>query len=70
MLYGSLARWFTFSDPPMHTRLRTHTRRVFSGPMKRAHASVDRIAEELIEPIARDGGGDLVTASGARSRWR
>jgi cytochrome P450 len=64
ILYGSLARWFTFSDPPMHTRLRTHTRRVLSGPMKRVHASVERIAAELIEPIARDGGGDLVADFG------
>jgi cytochrome P450 len=59
-LYESLNRWFTFDDPPGHTRLRTHTRRVFSAPMKAMTGAVETMVDELLDGIERNGGGDVI----------
>ena len=59
-LYESLSRWFTFDDPPGHTRLRTFTRKVFSAPMKAMGGSVEALVDELLDGIEANGGGDVI----------
>ncbi len=59
-LYESLSRWFTFDDPPGHTRLRTFTRKVFSAPMKAMGGSVEALVDELLDGIEANGCGDVI----------
>ena len=59
-LFESLSRWFTFDDPPGHTRLRTYTRRVFSAPMKAMAGAVEAMVDELLDGFEARGGGDVI----------
>jgi cytochrome P450 len=58
----ALGQMITFIDPPDHTRLRRLVSRVFSPRViDRLRDYVTQVVDELLEPIARAGGGDLVT---------
>lgn len=59
-LLERLDSWFTFNDPPQHTRLRTFTRQVLSAPMKAMTAAVRRSADRLLDAIAASGEGDVI----------
>ena len=63
-LFETLDRWFTFSDPPGHTRLRAQTVRAFSGPMKAMAAAITELVDALLDRFEADGGGDLVAGFG------
>lgn len=63
-LFEMLDRWFTFSDPPVHTRLRSRTVRAFSGPMKAMAGAVTELADALLDRFEADGGGDLIAGFG------
>ncbi|WP_370964531.1 cytochrome P450 [Amycolatopsis sp. cg9] len=54
---GSTMLW---ANPPEHTRLRRIVNRAFTSKRVLAHrAFIERRAGELLEPIVRDGGGDI-----------
>jgi cytochrome P450 len=58
----ALGQMITFIDPPDHTRLRRLVSRVFSPRViDRLRDYVTQVVDELLEPMAREGGGDLVT---------
>jgi cytochrome P450 len=58
----ALGQMITFIDPPNHTRLRRQVSRVFSPwVINRLRDYVTQVVDDLLEPIAREGGGDLVT---------
>jgi cytochrome P450 len=58
----ALGQMITFIDPPDHTRLRRLVSRVFSPRViNRLRDYVTQVVDDLLESIARDGGGDLVT---------
>jgi cytochrome P450 len=59
-LYEGLQAWFTFADPPYHTRLRSLTRGVMSGPMKAMTVSVDELVGELLDAAEERGEIDVV----------
>lgn len=59
-LLESLDSWFTFNDPPRHTRLRAFTRQVLSPPMKAMAAAVERSVDRLLDGIAAAGAGDVI----------
>lgn len=63
-LFQTLDGWFTFSDPPAHTRLRSRTVRAFSGPMKAMAVAVSELVDELLDRFEADGGGDLIAGFG------
>lgn len=50
--YGSLATWFTFADPPLHTRLRRLVGAVLVPRMKQAEAEIDDRVEALLAGLA------------------
>ena len=58
----ALGQMITFIDPPDHTRLRRLVSRVFSPRViDQLRDYVTQVVDDLLEPMARDGGGDLVT---------
>jgi cytochrome P450 len=58
----ALGQMITYVDPPDHTRLRRLVSRAFSPRViDRLRTYVMQVIDELLVPIARDGGGDLVT---------
>jgi cytochrome P450 len=58
----ALGHMITFIDPPDHTRLRRLVSRAFTPRMiDRLRGYVQRVVDELLEPIEEAGGGDLVT---------
>jgi cytochrome P450 len=58
----ALGQMITFIDPPDHTRLRRLVSRVFSPRViDRLRDYVTQVVDELLEPMVRQGGGDLVT---------
>jgi cytochrome P450 len=58
----ALGQMITFIDPPDHTRLRRLVSRVFSPRViDRLRDYVTQVVDDLLEPMVRDGGGDLVT---------
>jgi cytochrome P450 len=59
-LLRGLTDWFTFADPPGHTRLRTLTRDVMLRPMKAATPYVDRLLGDLLDRAADRGEIDIV----------
>src|ERR1700679_3676047 len=59
-LYEGLQAWFTFADPPYHTRVRALTRGVISGPMKAMTASVDALVEDLLDVAQERGEIDVI----------
>lgn len=60
-LYQGLATWFTFADPPFHTRARGLVRGVISGPMKAMAPSADALVRELVQRAAEVGEIDVIT---------
>jgi cytochrome P450 len=60
MLYEGLNAWFTFADPPYHTRLRSITRRVLSRPMKAIGTRVEPLLDSLLAEADERGGADLL----------
>jgi cytochrome P450 len=57
----SLGAMITFIDPPDHTRLRRLVSRVFSPRViARLQQYVEQVVNDLLDPIAAAGGGDLV----------
>jgi cytochrome P450 len=59
----TLAHMVTFVDPPEHTRLRRLVSRAFTPrAVDRLRPYIQGVVDTLLEPIERDGGGDLVTA--------
>jgi cytochrome P450 len=63
-LYESLGRWFTFADPPAHTRLRVLTRDVMLKPLKNATPYVERQVDRLLAAAAEKGEIDIVQELG------
>jgi cytochrome P450 len=61
LLLERLAAWFTFADPPSHTRLRGITRQVFSGPMKAMRPEVERMTDALVERVLAQGSADIIS---------
>jgi cytochrome P450 len=59
-LYEGLQAWFTFADPPYHTRVRGLTRGVISGPMKAMTKSVDALVEDLLDVAQERGEIDVI----------
>lgn len=58
----ALGQMITFIDPPDHTRLRRLVSRVFSPRViDRLRDYVAQVVDDLLEPMVREGGGDLVT---------
>ena len=58
----ALGQMITFVDPPDHTRLRRLVSRVFSPRViNRLREYVAQVVDDLLDPIANDGGGDLIT---------
>ena len=58
----ALAQMITFIDPPDHTRLRRLVSRVFSPrAINRLRGYLTDVVDQLLDPIAKAGGGDLVT---------
>lgn len=56
-----LRGWMLFHDPPAHTRLRAPVARAFTPRrVERLRASIESITHELLDDLARAGGGDLV----------
>ena len=61
----AFSHMITFIDPPDHSRLRKLVSRVFSPRMiDKLRGYVVDVVDELLTPIERDGGGDLVTQFG------
>ena len=61
----AFSHMITFIDPPDHSRLRRLVSRVFSPRMiDRLRGYVHDTVDDLLAPIERDGGGDLVTQFG------
>lgn len=57
---SKLASTMLWADPPDHTRLRRIVNRAFTTKRVMAHREfIERKVEELIEPIAAAGGGDI-----------
>jgi cytochrome P450 len=57
----SFSHMITFIDPPDHSRLRRLVARIFSPRMiERMRDYVHGVVDELLAPIASNGGGDLV----------
>jgi cytochrome P450 len=59
-LYEGLQAWFTFADPPYHTRVRALTRGVISKPMKAMNASVDALVNDLLDVAQERGEIDVI----------
>ncbi|MHB1809271.1 MAG: cytochrome P450 [Solirubrobacteraceae bacterium] len=59
-LYEALETWFTFADPPGHTRLRALARGVIAPPMKAMAPTVDALVRELVERAAERGEIDVI----------
>lgn len=59
-LYEALQSWFTFADPPGHTRLRALARVVIAPPMKAMAPTVDALVGELVERAAERGELDVI----------
>ena len=56
-----LRGWMLFHDPPAHTRLRAPVARAFTPRrVERLRADIETVTAELLDDLARDGGGDLV----------
>ena len=51
-LISGLLRWFTFADPPPHTRLRTLSRRTMSALMKAMAPYCEQLVGELLDTVA------------------
>ena len=61
----AFSHMITFIDPPDHSRLRRLVSRVFSPRMiDRLRGYVHDTVDELLVPIEKNGGGDLVTEFG------
>jgi cytochrome P450 len=57
---GKLASTMLWANPPDHTRLRRIVNRAFTTKRVMAHReAIERKTDELLEPIARAGGGDI-----------
>jgi cytochrome P450 len=55
-----LSGWMVFRDPPVHTRLREPVRAAFTPRrMAAIEASAVRVVDELLDPVAEAGTGDL-----------
>ena len=59
-LYEGLNAWFTFADPPNHTRLRSLTRNVVSPPMKAMRPAVEALIGRLLDEAEELGETDMV----------
>jgi cytochrome P450 len=49
--YASLGRWFTFADPPLHTRLRRLTGAVLLPRMKQAEGEIDARFDAIMREL-------------------
>lgn len=57
----TLAHMITYTDPPDHTRLRRLVSRAFSPrTIQELRPFVRSLVDSLLDPVAEDGGGDLV----------
>jgi len=59
-LYQGLSRWFNFTDPPYHTKLRWLTQKVVLQPMSQSRPVIERLVDERLEMIARTGRVDII----------
>jgi cytochrome P450 len=59
-LFEGLSQWFTFSDPPGHTRLATLTRRAFTPKMKAMGPHIDQMIDDLLDRLPPAGTFDLI----------
>lgn len=58
-----LRGWMLFHDPPAHTRLRAPVARAFTPRrVEKLRAKIEAVTAELLDDLARAGGGDLVEA--------
>lgn len=58
-----LRGWMLFHDPPAHERLRAPVARAFTPRRaERMRGAIESITRELLDDLARAGGGDLVEA--------
>ena len=60
-LHESFSRWMLFMDPPNHTRLRSLATRAFTPrAVTQLRTSIQRLVNQLLDPLEASGGGDLV----------
>ena len=60
-LYEGLCRWFNFTDPPYHTKLRLLTQKVVTRPISQARPVTEQLVDERLDDAALNGGIDVVT---------
>jgi cytochrome P450 len=62
-LHASFTRWMLFMDPPNHTRLRSLATRAFTPrAVEQMRLAIQRLVDQLLDTVERDGGGDLIAS--------
>jgi cytochrome P450 len=62
-LHESFRRWMLFMDPPNHTRLRSLATRAFTPrAVERMRQAIQRLVDQMLDDLERNGGGDLISA--------